>query len=286
MRQAKVGAAHTKGSDPLGGAAGEVQFRMLAGAAAHLDFAPANALRNAGAKCFGGGLFGTEARREAFCRAAALAVAVFHLCRSEDSMEEAIAKARDGVADPRNFHQVGAGAENHAMLQSLCRRSVAPWDGARRQAPAAKADRDTVNDIDAERNAQQNDLQPEPVELRLQCLTYDERQNVLPALTDAIDRAGGWLLERRTVAAHALELRLELQVRALVDIYAALVSSGVELTREAHLMLTERCTCRQYQPSRKNMANILSIRLEIAFLGDITLEANWMQWMSRQTATA
>ena len=99
--------------------------------------------------------------------------------------------------------------------------------------------------MDPERNVQQNDLQPEPV-----------------------------------------ELRLELQVRALVDIYAALVSSGVELTREAHLVLTERCTCRQFQPNRKSMANILSIRLEIAFLADITVEANWMQWMSRQTATA
>lgn len=150
----------------------------------------------------------------------------------------------------------------------------------------AHADRQTVNDINPERNVPQTDLSPEPVELRLQCLTYDERQNVLPLLTDAIDRAGGWLLDRRTIAAHALELHLELQVRALVDVYAALVGSGVELTRDAHLLLTERCTCRQHQPSRESMSSIMSIRLEVAFLADVTVEANWMQWMSRQTATA
>ncbi len=126
----------------------------------------------------------------------------------------------------------------------------------------------------------------EPLELRLQCLTYDERSNVLPVLTEAIDRAGGWLLDRRTVAAHALELRIELQVRALVEMYAALVSSGVELTREAHLLLTERCTCRQHQRSRESMSTIMSIRLEVAFLADVTVESNWMQWMSRHTATA
>ena len=130
------------------------------------------------------------------------------------------------------------------------------------------------------------EAQPEPLELRLQCLTYDERNTVLPALTDAIDRAGGWLLDRRTVAAHALELRIELQVRALVEVYAALVSSGVELTREAHLLLTERCMCRQHQNSRESMASIMSIRLEVAFLADVTVETNWMQWMSRHTATA
>ncbi len=150
----------------------------------------------------------------------------------------------------------------------------------------AEADRQTVNDNCPERNEIQADGQPEPLELRLQCLTYDERLNVLPALTDAIDRAGGWLLDRRTVAAHALELKIELQVRALVEIYAALVSSGVELTREAHLLLAERCTCRQHQPSRERMASIMSIRLEIAFLVDMTLETNWTQWVSRHTATA
>ena len=130
------------------------------------------------------------------------------------------------------------------------------------------------------------DEQAPPVELRLQCLTYDERGSVLPMLTDAIDRAGGWLLDRRTVAAHALELHIELQVRALVDMYAALVSSGVELTREAHLLLTERCMCRQHQRTRESMATIMSMRLEVAFLADLTVENNWMQWMSRHPVSA
>ncbi len=147
------------------------------------------------------------------------------------------------------------------------------------------ADREYVNDNGQHPNPTLPD-QPGPTEMSLQCLTYDERATVLPALTDAVDRAGGWILDRRTIAAHALELKIELQLRALVDIYAALVSSGVELTREAHLLLTERCMCRQHQRTRESMASILSIRLEVAFLGDVTIENNWMQWVSRGVATA
>jgi hypothetical protein len=128
--------------------------------------------------------------------------------------------------------------------------------------------------------------QPEAMELRLQCLTYDERATVLPAITDAVDRAGGWILDRRMLAAHALELRIEVQVRALVDVYAALVSSGVELTREAHLLLTERCVCRHYQNSRQSRSSILTIQLEVAFLADLPVENNWMQWVSKNAATA
>lgn len=127
---------------------------------------------------------------------------------------------------------------------------------------------------------------PEATELRLQCLTYDERATVLPAITDAVDRAGGWILDRKTMASHALELHIELQLRALVDVYAALVSSGVELTREAHLLLTERCVCRQYQKSRQSMSSILSLQLEVAFLSDVAMENGWTQWIDRCGGTA
>ncbi len=88
------------------------------------------------------------------------------------------------------------------------------------------------------------------------------------------------------MAAHALELTIELQVRALLDVYAALVSSGVELTRAAHMLLTERCVCRHYQRSRAGLATILSIQLEIAFLANLPLENDWAQWVSRHAARA
>lgn len=128
--------------------------------------------------------------------------------------------------------------------------------------------------------------QPEARELRLQCLTYDERATVLPAMLEAVDRAGGWVLDRRTMAAHALELRIELQVRALIDVYAALVSSGVELTRAAHMLLTERCLCRQYQGSRESLSTLLSIQLEISFLAHLPVQNDWSQWVGKNAARA
>jgi len=126
----------------------------------------------------------------------------------------------------------------------------------------------------------------EPLEVRLSSLTYDDRAAILSDLTEAIDRAGGWILERRTTSAHALELRIELQTRALIDMYAAIVGSGVELTREAHLLLAERCTCLQHLRGRDQIAAILTMRLEVTFLGDLMLHDGWMEQMLRHAATA
>ena len=72
-----------------------------------------------------------------------------------------------------------------------------------------KADREFVNDYRPKRNEIPADAPAEapaePLELRLQCLTYDERINVLPVLTEAIDRAGapGAVLKPVRAGVHA-----------------------------------------------------------------------------------
>lgn len=126
----------------------------------------------------------------------------------------------------------------------------------------------------------------EPLELRLQSLTYEDRAEVLFALTEAIDLAGGWILEKRTISAHALELRIELQTRGLIEMYAALVGSAIELTRNAHLLLAERCTCLRHLRGRGHISAILAIRLEVAFVGDPSWQDGWIERMVREAAHA
>ena len=287
--KAQMHVADAHGEGTLRCASCEMQGWPLAGLATDRDLCPGNAASNPRAESLGRGFLGAESGGKAFIRIAQLTATVGDLICGKDTVRKTVSIALNRLPDARDLHQVSAGAKDHGRVLSermMMFFTVAPWDDCKPNEGAGYADRVYVSNYGLERNDTLADEFLEPLELRLQCLTYDDRAQVLPEMTDAIDRAGGRILDRRTVAAHALELKIELQVRALVDMYAALVGSGVDLTREAHLLLTERCMCRQHQQTRESMASILCIRLEVAFLADVVAENEWMQWVSRSAATA
>jgi hypothetical protein len=103
-------------------------------------------------------------------------------------------------------------------------------------------------------------------EIHLQSFTYQERAELMPELGVAIDAAGGWILERRSISAYALELQIEVQLQALPEVYGALLGSGVELTRDSHRALAERCNCSLHMRPRRGISSILLIRAEVHFL--------------------
>lgn len=109
--------------------------------------------------------------------------------------------------------------------------------------------------------------------LDFQGYSYQERQGLLPALTSAFTHCGGWVLDRRTTSASTMEFTLEIQLRAIVELYSALVISGVELTRTTHATLADLCTCRHNVPRTRGANQVLSIRLELSFLEDVTLHS-------------
>lgn len=113
----------------------------------------------------------------------------------------------------------------------------------------------------------------------LQGYSYQDRSGLLPALTLAFTHSGGWVLERRTTSPTTMEFKLEIQLRGIVELYSALIGSGVELTRTTHAMLTDLCTCRHHnahapQASRStHSGQVVSLRLELSFLEDVTLHS-------------
>jgi hypothetical protein len=119
--------------------------------------------------------------------------------------------------------------------------------------------------------------------LELQGFSYEDRQGLLPLLTSAFARCGGWVLERKTISATAMEFRFELQLQGIVELYAALIATGVELTRNTHAVLTDLCTCRHHLGKADRLGKgaragggggqILTIRLELNFLEDLTLHS-------------
>ncbi|MDW5267812.1 MULTISPECIES: hypothetical protein [Acidobacteriaceae] len=109
--------------------------------------------------------------------------------------------------------------------------------------------------------------------LDIQSFSYEERQGLLPNLTAALADCGGWVLCRRTLSPSMVEIRLEIQLRSIVDLYASIVCSGLELTRAGHLALTDLCTCRKNLATPSDMGQVVTIRLEISFLEDVTINS-------------
>ncbi len=109
--------------------------------------------------------------------------------------------------------------------------------------------------------------------LDIQAFTYEQRHGLLPLLTAAFSNCGGWILERRTLSPSHMEFRVELQLRAVLDLYAAIIATGVELTRSGHETLTELCTRRKHLHVTADLGQIVAIRLEITFLDDVTLHS-------------
>lgn len=109
--------------------------------------------------------------------------------------------------------------------------------------------------------------------LDIQSFSYDERSGLLPVLTTAFADCGGWVLDRRTLSPNTMEFRIEIQLRAALELYASLIASGLELTRSGHLALTELCTCRKHLKRSGDHRQIVAIRIEISFLEDVTLHS-------------
>jgi hypothetical protein len=109
--------------------------------------------------------------------------------------------------------------------------------------------------------------------LDIQCFTYDQRHRLLPDLTAVLGSCGGWILERRPLSSTSMEFRVEIQLRSILDLYAAILSTGLELTRSGHEVLTELCTRRKHMRITAELGQVVVLCLEISFLDDITLHS-------------
>ena len=114
--------------------------------------------------------------------------------------------------------------------------------------------------------------------VELQGYSYQERHGLLSTLTSAFTHAGCWVLERRSTSSSTMEFRIEVQLRAIPELYASLMAAGIELTRATHTMLTDLCTCRHFActnpvPSAILTSDVVTLRLALSFLEDVTLHS-------------
>ena len=109
--------------------------------------------------------------------------------------------------------------------------------------------------------------------LDIQAFTYEQRHGLLPLLTTAFSNCGGWMLERKTLSPTHMEFRIEIQLRSILDLYSAIVATGVELNRAGHHSLTGLCNHRRHLSLPTELGQIVAIRLELNFLDEMTLHS-------------
>ncbi|HEY0264338.1 MAG TPA: hypothetical protein VGC07_07425 [Granulicella sp.] len=108
--------------------------------------------------------------------------------------------------------------------------------------------------------------------LEIHGFSYSDRSNVMLSLTDSLTSSGAWITERSTVSATTTELRFQIQLGCVLDLYTALVAGGgLELTRSAHLAMTDLWTCCNNLDASSR--EVIAVRLEINFMEDVTLHA-------------
>lgn len=79
----------------------------------------------------------------------------------------------------------------------------------------------------------------------------DGPERVLRFLDGAVSACGGWVLNSGSNSEECAEIDFEFPRANCVEIYSVLVATGVMLSQEAHLQLTELCHCTSYLLSSK-----------------------------------
>jgi len=98
-------------------------------------------------------------------------------------------------------------------------------------------------------------------------LVNEARVLAHPASVDNITTSGG---KEDHVS---MGMTSALKLRSIVDLYGSVLAAGLELTRSSHLALTDLCTCRKNVPAASDLGQIITLRLEISFLEDLTLHS-------------
>ncbi len=74
----------------------------------------------------------------------------------------------------------------------------------------------------------------------------DGPERVLRFLAGAVSACGGWVLSRCSSGEECAEIEFEFPRANCVEIYSVMVATGITLSQEAHLQMTELCQCTSY----------------------------------------
>ena len=95
--------------------------------------------------------------------------------------------------------------------------------------------------------------QPAEWNFPLIATSTDDAERISRYLSGAILACGGWILTRAVAGEHCAEISFEFPRANCVEIYSVLIASGLTLSQEAHIKLTELCQCTLYLLASKSL---------------------------------
>jgi hypothetical protein len=109
---------------------------------------------------------------------------------------------------------------------------------------------------------------PEIPLVELRGRSFEDHQEFVPALLETMASCGCWLLQRRELPPNVTELRFEILLRSVFELYSGLLTCGLELSRDSHTRMKSLCTVRDHNPHRARRRRVLTVRLELIFVDE------------------
>lgn len=106
-----------------------------------------------------------------------------------------------------------------------------------------------------------------PPDMQIRAFTVDQPQDILRSLSLLLVATGGWLVRHRRPATGVLQVIFEFERAAAIDMYIMLVSLGLELTANSHVVLTGFCQ-RTPNLTPSDSVQVATCALEIRDLAD------------------
>ena len=219
----------------------QVQGGTLPREAPHLQFLPRNAVLDPGAEGLRAGFFGGETSGKAL-RSGGSGAAIGDLVVGEDTPQESLAEALDGMRDPLYFDQIDACAHQHVatVAQRQFFRACGNTSALRRRSGNSDEASVDANGLSS--------CTPNEWDLHL-CAFCEDAPRAVRFLTGAVMACGGGLISRGLDAGRAAAIEFQFARDACDEIYSVIVTAGLQLSAQSHQMLASLCQCtREMQP--------------------------------------
>jgi hypothetical protein len=98
--------------------------------------------------------------------------------------------------------------------------------------------------------------------LAFNAVARNDRRSVVPLLMGTILGLGGWILQNSATDDGTVTLMFEFECHASLEIYSALISAGLELSKSGHIEMTRLWMCSRHGHCSRRMP-VASIAVEI-----------------------
>jgi hypothetical protein len=166
----------------------------------------------------------------------------------------------------------------------ISREPFRPAAGAEAQELAVEAGISSLRVISGANLSDQGSVSHPPSEvfpgLRLLARSAQEPERMVRFLTGVIAVCGGRMLSRRFHSDGSAGLECEFVRAHCVEMYAALVAAGLELSRSSHLKMAELCQCTYALPASCELQTV-GLELEVQRLDEESGALRLAPWRRR-----